>query len=215
MEADKEILIARQVPFVDPAMFSIIDESTIARAALHTKDAAGPSGLDADGWRRILVSKNFGTAGTELRSSLVEMARILCTKELKADSDHQSSIEAYVACRLIPLDKCPGVRPIGIGEVIRRIIGKSIISVIKPDISMSTGSLQLAVHAMEEIFQEEETDAILLVDASNAFNSLNHQVLLHNIRYLCPPMATYVKNCYGSPSRLFVMGGKEILSHHI
>ncbi len=222
MEADKEILIAGQVPFVDPAMFSIIDESTIARAALHTKGAAGPSGLDADGWRRILVSKNFGTAGTELRSSLAEMARILCTKEPKADSDHQSSIEAYVACRLIPLDKCPGVRPIGIGEVIRRIIGKSIISVIKPDILMSTGSLQLAAglpsgceaaaHAMEEIFQEEETDAILLVDASNAFNSLNRQVLLHNIRYLCPPMATYVKNCYGSPSRLFVMGGKEILS---
>ena len=95
------------------------------------------------------------------------MARILCTKELKADSDHhQSSIEAYVACRLIPLDKCPGVRPIGIGEVIRRIIGKSIISVIKPDILMSTGSLQLAAglpsgceaaaHAMEDIFQEEE-----------------------------------------------------------
>ena len=105
------------------------------------------------------------------------MARILYTKELKADSDHQSSIEAYVACRLIPLDKCTGVRPIGIGEVIRRIIRRSIISVIRPDILMSTGSLQLAAglpsgceaaaHAMEEIFQEEETDAIiLLVDAT-------------------------------------------------
>ena len=124
MEADKEILITGtgQVPFVDPAMFSIIDESTIARPALHTKGAAGPSGLDADGWRRILVSKNFGTAGADLRSSLAEMARILCTKELKADSDHQSSIEAYVACLLILLDKCPCVRPIGIGEVIRRIM---------------------------------------------------------------------------------------------
>ncbi len=33
------------------SMFSIIDESTIARAALHTKGAADPSGLDADGWR--------------------------------------------------------------------------------------------------------------------------------------------------------------------
>ena len=56
MEADKEMLITGQVPFVDPAMFSIINESTIARAALHTKGAAGHSGLDADGWRRILVS---------------------------------------------------------------------------------------------------------------------------------------------------------------
>ncbi|CAB4003656.1 Hypothetical predicted protein [Paramuricea clavata] len=83
--------------------------------------------------------------------------------------DPEAYVEAYVACRLIPLDKCPGVRPIGIGEVIRHIIGKSIISVIKPDILMSTGSLQLAAglpsgceaaaHAMEEIFQEDETDA--------------------------------------------------------
>ena len=103
------------------------------------------------------------------------------------------------------LDKCPGVRPIGIGEVIRRIIGKSVISVIRPDILMSAGSLQLAAglpsgceataHAMQEIFQEEATNAVLLVDASKAFNSLNRQVLRHNIRYLCPPMATYVRNC--------------------
>ena len=111
---------------------------------------------------------------------------------------------------------------IGVGEVLRRIIGKSIISIIKPDIISSIGSLQLseglpsgceaAAHAMQEIFEKEGTDAILLVDASNAFNSLNRQVLLHNIRYLCPAMANYVRNCYGSPSRLFVMGGKGISS---
>ena len=34
--------------------------------------------------------------------------------------------ESYVACRLIPLNKNPGVRPIGVGEVLRRIIGKAI-----------------------------------------------------------------------------------------
>ena len=34
------------------------------------------------------------------------------------------SAEALVACRLIPLNKNPCVRPIGVGGVIRRIIGK-------------------------------------------------------------------------------------------
>ena len=65
---------------------------------------------------------------------------------------------------------------------------------------------------MREIFEEHDTDAVLLVDASNAFNSLNRQVLLHNIRYICPAMATYVRNCYGTPSRLFITGDKGIAS---
>ena len=75
---------------------------------------------------------------------------------------NDESLEAYVACRLIPLDKKPGVRPICVGEVLRRIIGKSIISVIKPEILESAGSLQLcaglpggceaAAHAMTTIF---------------------------------------------------------------
>ena len=36
-----------------------MDEQAV-QAALHTKGAAGPSGLNADGWRRILVSRNYG-----------------------------------------------------------------------------------------------------------------------------------------------------------
>ena len=65
---------------------------------------------------------------------------------------------------------------------------------------------------MREIFEEEETDAVLFIDASNAFNSLNRKALLHNIGYLCAPMATYIKNCYQKPSRLFIAGGKELKS---
>ncbi len=115
-----------------------------------------------------------------------------------------------------------GVRPIGIGEVLRRIIGKAVIAEIKPDLIESAGSLQLcagqqlgceaAAHAMAEIFREEETDAVLLIDASNAFNSINREAMLHNIKYLCPPLSMYVSNCYKVPSRLFVAGGEEITS---
>ena len=47
-----------------------------------------------------------------------------------------TSLEAYVAGRLIPLNKNPGgeeiqVRPIGVGEVLRRIVGKAISYVLK------------------------------------------------------------------------------------
>ena len=106
--------------------------------------------------------------------------------------------------------------------MLRRIIGKAIVTEIKPDLATNAGCLQLcagqpagceaAAHAMSEIFAEEETDAILLIDASNVFNSLNRKTLLHNIRYLCPTLATYIRNCYGAPARLFVTGGIEISS---
>ena len=53
---------------------------------------------------------------------------------------------------------------------------------------------EAAVHAMHSIFQADETDAALLVDASNAFNSLNRAAALNDIRVLCPLSATYVKS---------------------
>ena len=108
------------------------------------------------------------------------MAKLLATKKMDVTHNKSTSFETYLACRLIPLDEKPGVRPIGIKEVLRRVIGKSVIYAIKWQIVQSAGHLQLcacqqagcesAVHAMSYIFAEEETDALLLVDATNAFN---------------------------------------------
>ena len=99
-----------------------------------------------------------------------------------------------------------GFRPIGVGEVIRRIIGKCVTRVAKQDVINASGAMQVcagqksggeaAIHAMRNIFEADETDAALLVDASNAFNSLNRAAALNNIRVLCPLIATYVTNTY-------------------
>ena len=50
--------------------------------------------------------------------------------------------EAFLACRLIPLDKQPGVRPIGTGLLLRRVIGKIVMKLLKRDVLKATGSLQ-------------------------------------------------------------------------
>ena len=36
---------------------------------------------------------------------------------------------------------------------------------------------------------------------------------MHNIKHICPPIATFVRNCYNVPARLFALGGKELLFH--
>ena len=66
--------------------------------------------------------------------------------------------------------------------------------------------IEAAVHAVRTAFDSYDTEAVLLVDATNAFNSLNRQVALHNIRRLCPPLATILINTYRAPTELFVDG---------
>ena len=39
--------------------------------------------------------------------------------------------------------------------------------------------------------------------------SLNRHSFLHNISYLCPSLAIFVKNCYSTLSKLFFVGGTE------
>ena len=121
-----------------------------------------------------------------------------------------------LASRLIALDKNPGIRPIGIGETPRRIIAKAVLSVTRDDIQNAAGSVQLcagqiagveaAVHAVQKSFQQDETEAALLIDASNAFNSLNRDAALHNIRFLCPSISTMLINTYRAPTELYIDG---------
>ncbi|CAB4033445.1 Hypothetical predicted protein, partial [Paramuricea clavata] len=66
------------------------------------------------------------------------MTRRLCTEHIDP-----RTFKPILANRLIPLDKGEGaVRPIGVGEVIRRIVGKCVMKVIKPDVIDASGSLQ-------------------------------------------------------------------------
>ena len=65
---------------------------------------------------------------------------------------------------------------------------------------------------MYRIFEADDTDAVLLIDASNTFNALNRVAALHNIRVLCPVLAVYAINTYRHSARLFITGGKELTS---
>ena len=69
---------------------------------------------------------------------------------------------------------------------------------------------EAAVHAIYDIFQKDDTEAVLLVDAENAFNSINRKAMLHNIFIVCPILTTFISNCYTIPARLFVVGNFEL-----
>ena len=50
---------------------------------------------------------------------------------------------SLLACQMFVLDKCPGVRPIGIGETVRRVIVKAVLVVTKGDLHEAAASKQL------------------------------------------------------------------------
>ena len=199
---------------VNPITFEGLDADSIRQAALHTHGAAGSSGLNAYAWRRLCSS--FKSASNSSCTALADVGRRIATTNVNPEG-----LEAFVACRLIALDKCPGVRPIGVGEV-PRSIANAILRVIGNDVVDPAGPFQLcagqvggceaAVHAMRSVFQTPNNEAVLLVDANNAFNSLNRRAALHNINIICPSLAITLTNTYRSPVRMFVTGDGEIAS---
>ena len=74
------------------------------------------------------------------------------------------------------------------------------------------GGCVAAVHAMTHIFQSPESEAVLLVDATNAFNLLNRLAAIHNISITCPPLAQILINTYRAPVRMIIPGSGEIAS---
>ena len=160
-------------------VLKIVSEDVEA-AAGPLQVAAGLSGLDAYAWR---LCSSFSSASRDLCSALAMAGRRLCSTFV-----HPDSISAFVACCLILLNKCPGVRPIGVGKVPQHIIGKAVLKIVGEDaagpLQVCAGQLggcKAAIHAMRRIFENPD---VLLVDATNAFNQINRQAALHNINVL-------------------------------
>ena len=93
---------------------------------------------------------------------------------------------------------------------------------LKEDIQPAVGPLQTttglqsvaeaAIHCMRCMFEDDRTDAMILVDSINAFNSLNRQAALHNIRVICAQIATILVYTYHRPAHLIMLGTSDNLA---
>ena len=199
---------------VESVIYEQIDGKTIQDSAKTTFGSGGPTLMDADGWKHILCSKSYGKCNDILAQSIADMTKRLCTETISS-----VSLKELLSCRLIPLNKNPGVRPIGVGEVLRRIIGKAVTRLLKRDIVEAAGALQTcsgvesgieaAVHATAQKFSEPTTQGILLVDASNAFNSLHRETALDTVAKKCPAFHRYLSNTYQAPTHQYISGSSS------
>ena len=61
-ESSPETLLQGLFRPLHPMTYDDINQFLVVRAAILTKGGSGPKGLDFDGWKRILTSRQFGNS---------------------------------------------------------------------------------------------------------------------------------------------------------
>ena len=144
-----EVLRRKHPDPVVPSHSALLPESTlpvledldingghVLSVARTIQGGAGPGGCDSTHWQDALL--RFGPSSERLRDSVAALGRQLANTIVP-----WVHVWALMANRLIALDKCPGVRPVGIGEALRRVLGRTVCMVTRSDLEDVAGIDQL------------------------------------------------------------------------
>ena len=136
------------------------DAEVVEEVAAKLRGGAGPSSVDAIALKGWLL--RHGRASQVLREEMAEWTEWLCN-----DSPPWAAYRAMMSARLVALDKDPGTRPLGVGEVWRRGIAKCALKCCGEDAKAACGSTQLcagleagiegALHAVASRATEHDT----------------------------------------------------------
>ena len=108
----------------------------VASVAPKLHGGAGPSSVDAMALRCWLV--RFGRSSSELREEMAQWVDWLANYD-----PPWAAYRAMMARRLVALDKRPGTRPVGIGEVWQRLLAKCVLAEVGEQGKSACGSTQL------------------------------------------------------------------------
>ena len=130
---------------------------------------------------------HYGAHSSRLREAVADLAMHLANGIVD-----WTDIRALMAKRLIALDKCPGVHPIGIGECLRHILGCVLALVTGWEAQSACGWISLLVGCNQELkglftlcqpcmmITLMMVGAFFLMDATNVYNSVNRAAALWN-----------------------------------
>ena len=165
-----------------PSIFEQINSKTVRKSTMKTHRSLRSRCVRMEKDNNSLQLDIHSALRINCEDTLYKASKILPHENLSADNSY----------RLKTLDKNLGVRPMGIGEVLRKIIGKIITQCLKSGLKNLGKSFQLcfgqkcgienAIHRLSNEFEKPERDAILIIDAENAFNSLNRELALKKFR---------------------------------
>jgi len=188
----------------------VITGDTVEKVARRLSGSAGLINFDSHAMKNLLLSHK--DSSRKLRDAIARFASWLANENVP-----WAAYRGLMMCREVALDKMPGIRPIGIGEIFRRLIAKCVLEAAGPQATSACGSDQLCaglklgceggIHAMSALWDElsvGEDVGFLMIDADNGFNAYSRIRMLWTIRHLWPAGARFVFNCYKFQSMLIV-----------
>lgn len=186
-----------------------IKASTVKEALKNFKRGSAPgiSGLSFD----HLVTSHRSGATVRALTSFINTA-------LEGGIDHNVA-QVFGAARLLALRKRGGgLRPIAVGETLRRLVGKCVCLTLRKQLEQHffpsqlgvgiKGGVEMVVHAVESILDDPATcEAILAVDLSNAFNEMERKPILEELQQHFPELLPFVSSLYAHPTPLILRAG--------
>ena len=126
---------------------------------------------------------------------------------------------------LIPVKKSGSLRPIAVGEVLRRLTSKCLSRAVQPDAIDILAPLQVGVgvkagceaviHSVSHILEKPNLPPLsrwtLLIDFSNAFNSVSREHMFSSLHPTLPALSPWIEWCYCSQS-ILLLGDRSLLS---
>ncbi|KAJ8721909.1 hypothetical protein PYW08_004311 [Mythimna loreyi] len=189
-------------PEPDPSITVLsvnVEDVLSALASFYSGSAAGLDGI-RPGHLKELVSVSAGENGRRLVGCLTRLANFLLSGQL-----NPCVCPFLYGASLFALEKKDGgVRPIAVGSVFRRLTAKLACRAVKEDMARYLQPHQLgfgtrlgceaAIHATRSFVMnpENEDSIVLKLDIRNAFNTLERDVLLSEVKEKIPSLYPFL-----------------------
>ena len=186
-----------------------ISEAEVLRAlrSFPSGSAPGPSCCRANHLKEAVLCPSPDRASHALRA-LSRVVNLLSAGGAPPEVVPHLCGASLIACR----KKGGGLRPIAVGEVLRRLTSKCLSRSIRNDAFRTLTPLQVGVgvkagceaivHSVSQVLEDPSIPPVerwtLLIDFSNAFNSVNRCHMFKEIRDRIPAMAAWMESCYGA-----------------
>ena len=169
-----------------------ITDATVATVARRLLGSAGPGGVDSISLQHWLLW--FGVASMGIRQIVGESGEWMTNGH-----PPWAVYRALMLGCLIGLDKCPGVRPVGVGGTWRWMLVNCMLAVAGVEANEACGKDQICggldagieggIHAVRLLWKQhsqEEEWGFLFIDTHNAFNEENHTAMLWAVCHKWP-----------------------------